>query len=702
MKTVQGACGLCDATCGIEVDIGPGDEVVAIRGDEQDPFSRGHVCPKAFAHADLLRDEGGLRVTTPRVRQGERWLEVSWEDALQQAATRLAEIQRRHGRDAVGIYLGTPIFQSFDTTAQAYALSGMLRSKNRYSANSIDALPLALACKLVFGSQAAVPVPDLERVDHWLVIGANPLVSNGSAMTAPGMRQRLKQILARGGEVVTVDPRRSETARRATRHHFIRPGTDAALLLAMLNVIFGEGLRRPGRLAPHLRHEPQLKRAAAAWPPERAAEVTGVPAEEIQRMARDLCRHDRAVCYGRMGISTQEFGTLATCLMHGLNALAGNLDREGGAMFPEPAVDLAGLAAVTGQTGDFDRWRSRVEALPEFNGELPVTAMASEMETPGEGQLRALICVAGNPALSAPNGSRLQRALARLDFLLVVDPYINESGQHAHMVLPPHIGLEREHYPALPMGLAVRNTAKYVPRLVEPPPGTRSDGEIMHALGQALLGQTPVLGRAISGLMGKAMPPGATRALRLAMRTGPHGGGVLGRGGITLERVLATPAGIDLGPLSPRLPRLLGERGYIDLLPREAEQDLARLEASTQRRPDEAGLVLVSRRLLRANNTWMNHCPGLSRGKDPCVLEMNPADAGRLELQQGQTVRVRGEGGSLQAPVKISAHMMPGVVSFPFGFGRLSVNDVTDDRLMDRLSGTACFFGVPVSVEPVE
>ena len=693
---VYSACALCDATCGIVVELDTHGNPTSIRGDKEDPFSRGHLCPKAQAHIDLLADPERLRAPVRRDGEG-GWQQLGWDEALDQAAERLEDVRRRHGRDAVGLYLGTPVFQALETTAQAYALAGTLRTKNLYSANSVDALPLALASTLVFGNQGVIPVPDLERTEHLVILGANPLVSNGSAMTTPGVRKRLRGIQRRGGKIVVVDPRRSETARLADEHLFIRPGTDAMLLLAMIATLEAEGLTRiPDHLSRLVTGRQRLAAAAAPWTPERVSARVGIPAQEIRRLARELADAGRAVLYGRMGTSTQEFGTLATVLIDAVNVLTGNLDQVGGAMFPTPAVDLAAVAARTGQTGQFDRWRSRVDGLPEFNGELPVTAMASELETPGQEQIRALICVAGNPARSAPNGRRLERGLAELECLICVDPWITDTARHAHIVLPPHTSLEREHYPALPLGLAVRNTARLVQRVVEPAPGHLSDGEILHGLARR------TLGRAVAAALGGVLPPDSERLLELALRFGPHGKGLLGKEGLTLGQLRASPHGIDLGPLEQRLTRLLGRRGRIQLCPEAAEQDLARLERR-QGSPEETAqvetsLTMISRRLLSYNNTWMNTCPSLKHGEDPGPVEIHPDDADALEIQDGQMVRISTDNGSLELSARVTDEVMPGVICLPFGPRASDVNALTDHRLMDELSGTACFFGVPVRV----
>lgn len=704
-----GVCGLCDATCAMEVELSLQGRVLAIRGDREDPFSRGHLCPKAQAHRELLYDPD--RLLHPVASAPGGWRDISWEQALGQTGRQLVAIQREHGRDAVGIYLGTAVFQSLETTLHAMALAALLRSRNVYSANSVDALPRMLCSLLMYGSQAMVPVPDLDHSGQLLLVGANPVVSNGSAMTAPGMRRRLREIRQRGGRVVVLDPRRTETARLADEHHAVRPGSDALLLGAMLWTLLQEGRCRPGRLEPLLEGIDDLRAVLQPWTPERVAPVTGVPAQTIRQLARQLADAPRAVVYGRMGTCTQEFGTLCTWMLDLLNILTGNLDRRGGAMFPTPAVDLAGLAAATHQTGNFDRWRSRVGGYPEFNGELPVAALAEELETPGSGQLRALICVAGNPALSLPNSGRMVRALRGLELLLAVDPYINETSRLAHYVLPPHLGLEREHYPALPLGLAVRNVARHLPALVTAPPGTRPDWQILNGLGSALLRAGGPLARMGGTTLQRLGPLVGGVLLAGLIRFGPHGG----RHGLTLTRVRQASRTLDLGPLQPRLPGLLDDR-QIQLVPPRLREDLERLEQrfrrwSAQPASGPRPLCLIWRRQPRILNTWLANCPGLA-GKTRCTLQVHPDDAARRGVQHGQQVLLRSRTGSVTVEAEVTDEVRPGVVCLPFGWGhdqpgaRLSVasqdpgvgiNELTDERLVDSLSGCSDL-SVPVEL----
>lgn len=713
-------CPLCEANCGLSVET-DGERVLRVRGDEADPLSRGYLCPKAVALADLHDDPDRLR--RPLKRTGDTFREIGWDEALDEAAQRLAQIQREHGRDAVALYIGNPTAHSYSAVLYGFLLMEALRTRSLFTSNSVDALPRLLTSYLLYGSQALLPIPDLDRTSFLLILGANPVVSNGSIMTAPDCKRRLQDLRARGGRIVVVDPRRTETAELADRHHFIRPGTDALLLLGLLHTLFVDGRVRIGELAGRVDGLAQLRRLVAPFSPARIAPATGIAAAEIVSLARAFAAAPSAVCYGRMGTCTQEFGTLSCWLIDLLNLLTGNLDRPGGALFPTPAVDLRRVASLLGQDGHFDRWRSRVSGLPEFNGELPAAALAEEIETPGRGQIRALITHAGNPALSLPNGPRLERALTRLDFMVSIDIYLNETTRHADLILPPLTGLERDHYALLFHALAIRNTTKYSPALfpaAAADPSRRADWQILLELSSRLLAQHGLPGR-LGGWalrrLGGVLPP--SRLIDLALRTGPHR-----KQGLTLQRLREAPHGIDLGPLEPQLPQLLRTSGQrIDLTPQTLVDDLQRLAARlADAVPSPAGtgepsLLLVGRRQLRSNNSWMHNSLRLVKGKSRCTLLMHPADAAPRGLRSGQAVRITSRVGAVTTEVELSDEVMPGVVSLPHGWGHdrpgtrlqvasqrpgVSMNDLTDEALLDRLSGCSILSGVPVRVATAE
>ncbi|MCA9676258.1 MAG: molybdopterin-dependent oxidoreductase, partial [Myxococcales bacterium] len=494
-RTHYRSCTLCEATCGVAIEV-EGDRVVSIRGDDADPFSQGYICPKATALADLHDDPDRLR--RPMVREGTSWRELGWDDAFALVARRLQQVRDDHGKDAIAVYQGNPTAHNLGLLTYGQLFLRKLGTRNCFSATSVDQLPHMLAAQLMFGDGILMPVPDVDRADYFLCIGGNPLVSNGSIMTAPDMRRRLKAIQARGGKVVVVDPRRTETAALADRHVFIRPGTDALLLLSMLQVIFAEDLARPGRAAAWVDGLDRLRAIAADFAPEVTAAATGVAADDVRTLARELAG-SRGVAYGRMGVCTQELGGLAAWLVYAVNVACGRLDEPGGAMWTTPAVDLRMLAKLVGFELGFGRWRSRVRGLPEFGGELPVVALAEEIETEGPGQIRALVTCAGNPVLSTPNGARLDRALAGLDFMVAIDPYLNETTRHADVILPPTMPLERAHYDVALASFSVRNVAKYSPPLFARQPDQRHDWEIAAELWSRLC----VPGGAVGRLAGR-------------------------------------------------------------------------------------------------------------------------------------------------------------------------------------------------------
>ena len=686
-------CVLCEATCGITVQLEEG-RVTGIRGDRDDPFSRGHVCPKAAALPDVMNHPD--RIREPMRRIGDRWEPVSWDEALAEAADRITAIQRTHGRNAVGMYVGNPAVHGHGAILGIPLLSKALGGRSRFSATSVDQLPQMLAALEMFGHQLLFPVPDVDRTGFLLVLGANPIASNGSLMTAPGIAHRLSALRARGGRLVVVDPRRTETAAVADRHVAVRPGGDAALLLGILHVLFAERLDRPGRLADFTDGLDRLREIAARHAPERVAARAGVAPDEIRSLAREFAASPTAVCYGRVGISTQEFGGIASWLVNALNLVTGNLDRAGGAMFTTPAADVVALNARLGSLGSFGRFRSRVRGLPEFGGELPVATLAEEIETPGDGRIRGLITFAGNPVLSAPNGRRLDRALAGLEFQVAIDLYRNETTRHAHLILPPTFGLERDHYDLVFNGVAVRNVARYVKAVVTPPPGVRDDWDILLGLAFALrarggggrrrnLGTTLRVARAL----------GPRRILGLLLRFGPH---PLSIG--TLERA---PHGVDLGPLQPRLPgRLFTPDRRIRLVPQVFEEDLARLDAALDAVPvaRSGDLLLIGRRRLRSNNSWMHNVARLVKGPVACTLMVHPEDAAARGLASGGEARVRSRVGEIRVPVEVTEEVGRGVVCLPHGWGHASFNDLADDGRVDALCGNADFSGVPVTVEP--
>ena len=740
MMRHHGTCPLCEATCGISIELTEdGTGVAGIRGDEDDPFSRGYICPKAYGLKALTEDPDRLR--RPLRKVGRDFVEVSWEEALTEAGERLLDVRKRHGASSIAIYLGNPSAHSLDAMLYGTALVRALGTQQRYSASSADQLPKMVSAGLMFGRGLAIPIPDLDRTQHLIILGGNPLVSNGSLMTAPDVKRRLEGIQRRGGKVIAIDPRRTETAKHASEHHFLRPGTDALFLLALVDALFAEERVRLGAAAGRVRGLDEVRAIAAQFPAERVADRCGIPADTIRRLAREQAESPAAACYGRIGTTCQEFGTLASWAVDLVNVLTGNLDRAGGAMFTTPAAMPGRYRRRSGVR--FGRYQSRVHGLPEMFGELPVATLADEILTPGEGQVRALVTVAGNPLLSAPNAGRLTEAVASLELRVAVDIYINETTRLADLILPPPGPLERAGYDLALYQLAVRNVAKFAPPALARAEGQPAEWEILLSLAKAVQGMSAaplamaddmvarelaqrevgdLIERDPDALGGMSAADvvaalgdrrGPERLVDLLLRLGPYGDR-FGRvpGGLTLDVLLASPHGIDLGPLVPCLDQTLGTAdGMIDLAPDAITADLPRLAASLERPVPE--VVLIGRRHLRSNNSWMHNLTPLIKGPDRCTLLVHPEDAARLSLRDGGHARVTSRVGQLVAPVEVSDEVMPGVVSLPHGFGHdqpgsrmdvarrhagVNVNLLSDDAAIDAPSGNAAFNGVAVTL----
>src|SRR5882724_8400483 len=710
------ACNLCEAICGIEIRSRRQGQTAGldIRGDKDDPFSRGYICPKAAALPDLHYDKDRLKYPVRRTPHG--WQRLGWDEAFDEVTRNLKRIHATYGRNSIGTYLGNPTVHNYGALLFAPGFLRSLHTRNRFSATSVDQLAHHLAAYLMFGHQLLLPVPDLDRTKFFLILGANPAVSNGSMMTAPSVGRRLQEIRQRSGKVILIDPRFTETARLADRHMFIKPGTDVLLLLALLHVVFDEGLTRLGPLAAFTKGVETIGKLVAEFPPEKATSITGIDSGQIRLLAREFASAESAVCYGRVGVSTQEFGGACQWLINVLNIVTGNLDRPGGAMFTLPAFDPLSAPESLAPRGSYARWHSRVRKLPEFSGELPVVTLAEEILTEGPGQIKAFVTSAGNPVLSTPNGRELDRALAGLEFMASIDFYINETTWHAHIILPPTASLERGHYDVAFHLLAVRNTTKFSPALFQPDAETRHDWEIFVEL-QTRMEHESVFGRVKRKLIKRFFGP--ERILDLGLRFGPYGGRLNPfSNGLSLRKLKKAVHGIDLGPLASCLPRRLRTADkQIELAPEVLVKDVERVKAKLL---DNAflhrngNLLLIGRRQLRSNNSWMHNSQRLVRGKPQCTILMHPADASQRLLKPGQTVSVRSRVGSVVVPIEISEEMMPGVVSIPHGWGHdrpgiqisvaqrhagESINDVTDDLTIDALCGTAAFNGTWVAVE---
>ncbi|MFD5452119.1 molybdopterin oxidoreductase family protein [Streptomyces sp. NPDC127100] len=739
-RTALRICPLCEATCGLTLTV-EGTRVTAARGDRDDVFSRGFICPKGASFGALDADPDRLRA--PLVRRDGELREATWEEAFDAVAEGVRPVVERYGPHAAGIVLGNPNVHTVAGALYPPVLLGALGTRSLFTASTLDQMPKHVSSGLLYGDAGAIPVPDLDRTDHLLLIGANPLESNGSLCTAPDFPGRLKALRARGGTLTVVDPRRTRTAKLADRHVAIRPGTDALLLAAMANVLYEEGLVDLGALAPHVEGVAELGDAVRDFTPESVAAACHVDAGTTRALARELAAAPTAAVYGRIGSCTVPHGTLASWLVDVLTVLTGNLDRPGGALFPQAATDRTPRPAGPGRGFALGRWHSRVSGYPEAKGELPLSALAEEIDTAtGEGEpVRALITVAANPVLSAPDGDRLDKALASLDFMVSVDPYLNETSRHAHVVLPPPPPAQSPHHDFAFNGLAVRNQVRYTRPAVPLEPGRTAETEILARLVLAVSGghgadpaavdamvieqtlgkavrdpHSPVHGRDPSDLAARLTGvDGPERRLDMMLRLGPYGDGFGARpDGLTLDRLLAHPHGIDLGPLRPRLPQPLRTRsGKVELLPAPIVGDLPRLRRAMDERPE--GLLLVGRRHLRSNNSWMHNVPALTGGSNRCTLHVHPDDAGRLGLRDGEPVRVKGAGGEVTAPAEVTDTVRPGVVSLPHGWGHdrpgtrlahaagdpgVNVNQLLDGSLLDPLSGNAVLNGIPVELAP--
>jgi anaerobic selenocysteine-containing dehydrogenase len=700
-RKIYRACNLCEAICGLEIEIND-TEILSIRGDHDDPFSRGHICPKAVALKDIHEDENRLRY--PMKRIGSEWQQISWDEAFEFAATKIAEIQTAHGNNAVGFYAGNPSVHNIGTLFNVPQLARALKTKSAFSATSVDQLPQQLASLLMFGHQFMIPIPDIDHTNYFLILGGNPVASNGSMMTVPDVTKRLTEITKRGGKVVVIDPRRTETAEIASEHHFIKPGTDAALLMAMINTLKTENLFRISH--PEKLNGLDLALASIAdITPEVAAISTGIDAATIRRIARDFAAAPSAICYGRLGTTLQSFGTLNQWLVQLLNIVTGNLDRVGGTMPTQPIIPITGAGT---KPGHYAQWRSRVSGLPESGGEIPVAALSEEILTKGEGQIRGMVTICGNPVLSTPNGRKLDDALSSLDFMLAIDIYINETTRHADLILPPTSSANHDHYDLIFNAFAVREVTRFNSAMWPKPDDERYDWEIFGELCKRIAEKmkrefraAPSTAKMIEGM--------------LAKNEGTHG--------ITFAALKSAEHGIDLGPLKPSLyARLETPDGKIDCAPEVIVADVARLKSSLANAalhrnaaPSKAfeALSLIGRRHVRSNNSWMHNSHRLVKGKPRDQLMMHPDDAHARGFTDGQRVEIRSVVGSVQIELSTTADVMPGVVCLPHGFGHnrtgtrlglahehagVSYNDISDTMAVDAVSGNAAMNGLRVEV----
>jgi anaerobic selenocysteine-containing dehydrogenase len=739
--------------CGVAIKVEE-EQIISIKGDPDDPLSKGHICPKALALKDIQEDPDRLK--TPQLKTKDGWKSISWNRAFDIVANKVMETQKAHGRNAVGAYLGNPNVHHHGNILFAPMLLKALRTRNKFSATSNDQLPHMLASLELFGHQALFPVPDIDHMDLFILLGSNPAASNGSLMTAPDVTGRLKKIIKRGGEVILIDPRKTETSKTSTDHLFIKPGTDAYLLLAIINTLFNENLVETGRLTSHLEGIAEIQLIASDFTPEYVAPLTGIEAEQIKTLARKLAETPRACLFGRMGTSTQEFGGISTWLIYVVNILTNHMDERGGMMFTKPAADMIELADWTGQKGHYNRYQS-LSGLPEFGGELPASTMADQILLPSDDQIKMMIVMAGNPVLSSPNGQRLDQAFDSLDFMVSIDFHINETSRHADIILPPTAPLEQSHFDIIFNLVTVRNVAKYSPALFEIDKSARHDWqialELQHRLNRGSLKKT--IQEQISYQTLKRLGPDGL--LDIILRTGPYGTQLPGTSqagrflvdalqgflpskhparkildlspygtqnrtvskGLCISSLLNYPNGIDLGPLQSRLPeRLYTSKKRIRLAPNTYLKDMTRLRKRGEQmlesnESDNAPLLLIGRRHVRSNNSWLHNSHRLVKGKNRCTLIIHPEDAKKAGIKSGELTSVSSRVGQVEIEAEISEDIMQGVVSIPHGWGHqrkgiklsiaskrpgVSLNDLTDDRLVDKLSGASILNGTPVQV----
>ena len=699
IKTHYRTCNLCEAMCGLEI-MYQNNTVISIKGDKKDTLSKGHICPKATALEDLYLDKNRLK--TPIKRTSNGWIDISWEAAFDEIETELKRIQKKYGKNAIGSYRGNPTVHNIGLMLFGAPFLQSLGSNQKYTATSVDQLPHHFASLMLFGHYLLFPIPDIDRTDFMLIMGGNPAVSNGSIMTAPDFSNRLKAIKKRGGKVVVVDPRFTETSKIANQHYYIKPGTDALLLLSLIHVIFEEKLSDLGHLEAHTSGLEIIKDQVKKYDPKKIAAIIGFTSEEIQQLARDFATSKTAVCYGRMGLSTQEFGGLCQWLVTVLNCITGNLDTVGGALFTKPIIDIVGMSKMTGKTGSFNTRQSRVHKLPEFTGEFPVSTLADEILTPGEDQIKAMITIAGNPVLSTPNGKQLEKAFESLEFMVAIDIYLNETTKYANIILPTTSGLETPLYDLVFHQFAIRNTAKYSEALFEKAENQRHDWEILQELTKRFTGKENPLN--LEQTLDYMLQFSSYKDPKLAVST-----------------LKEHPHGLDFGALKPQLPeRLFTSDKKIVLAHPLFIADLERL--NTKLHPlateltSEFPFSLIGRRHLRSNNSWMHNSKRLVKGKERCTLLINSKDAHLLHIEEGQVVKVTSDIGQVKLPIEITDHIMKGVVSIPHGWGHhrkgtnleiaqqhagISINDLTNPKNMDTLTGNADFSSTKVKIEKV-
>ena len=697
--------------CGLVITT-QNEQIQTIVGDEKDPLSHGHICPKALAYKDLHEDSDRLKFPVKKTNSG--WEQISWENALDEIADKLVNIQKIYGNNAVGVYQGNPSVHNYGTLLYGPTFFSSLRTRNKFSASTVDQIPHQFAAYQMLGHQLLVPIPDIDRTQYMIILGGNPLVSNGSLMTAPDIRNRLKAIQSRDGKFVVIDPRRTETAKLADEHCFIQPGTDVYFLIGIIQEIIKNGWIKQGHLDSVTKNLDEFLTSIPDIELETISSITGISSANIQRIAKEFSQAESAVCYGRMGACTQKFGGTVHWLINMVNIITGNFDAPGGAMFTSPAFDTLGNSQTKGH---YNKGQSRVRNLPEFAGEYPAVTMADEMLVKGEGQIRAMVTSAGNPILSVPGGEKLDRAFSGLEFMVSIDFYINETTRHADIILPPAFNLNGPHFDVVFNIFAVRDVVKYSNPVFPKEPGTKYDWEIFMGLEKRVAQKNGRKYSKVNHFLSKKFGP--EWLLDLGIRIGEYGSlkSLFKWNGLTLSKVKKQVHGVDLGPLKPRFPkRLFTSDKKIDLAPSIFIDDLKRVISNVAQSNSNGSLTLIGRRQLRSNNSWMHNCPSLMSGRDRFLILMNPLDAQKKSIADGQKVRVKTSNAQIELEAKLSEEMMPGVISIPHGWGHEgkdtqqkialenkggNLNALGDDLAIDPVSGNADLHIRNVKVYPI-
>ncbi|GAA4272508.1 molybdopterin oxidoreductase family protein [Aquimarina gracilis] len=697
--------------CGLEIKI-KDNQVISIEGHKEDIYSKGHICPKGVALKDLHNDPNRLKQPVKKTPDG--WQTISWEEAFDTVEREFKKIRKKYGNNAIGTYTGNPTVHNTGTAITLYDTINALNTKNRYASHSLDSVPVFLVNQMMFGHAMMAPIPDIDRLDYMLIIGANPLASNGSFMSTPDIKGKIKNIQQKGGKVVVIDPRKTETADKASEHYFIHPEKDVLLLLSIINELVKRNAVATSKALSLSDHFEELKVMVRPYTIRKVAPITGMSEKQIAHIVDDLTKHPHSIVYGRLGVNTQSYGTLCQWLITSINILLGQLDEKGGLMFTLPAIDYVTLMA---HESKMFRYSSRVKSYKEIVGEFPTATIPDEILTKGKDQIRGFITIAGNPARSAPNSKLMEEALADLEFMLAIDMYINETTQYADIIMPPAVGLETMHYSFVLHMIATRNTAKFSPAPLPISKEQRYDWQIMGELQRRLFNGN-FLQRIKSSLMSRIHPK---TKLDLALKTGPYGiwgGRFLRKNGLSLKRLEKNKEGVELSPLTPVLPRrLFTKNKRIELMPKLFVREMQKVQELLAPQTDNVyPLKLIGRRHLRSNNSWMHNLPVLEGGSRRCTMMIHQEDALACDIQSKETVEVYSEFGSILIEAEITKDIIPGTISIPHGWGHYgeglemeraqsnagaNINQLMNHDRLDPLSYNMAFNGHPVAIRKV-